>query len=98
MDFALLHPLMLYVKKSKLPKAGKGLFTDSAIKRGEIVCEYQGEKLTWKECEARNAQLPGKQKGAYFFFISGQNCRTEHDLCDETTDCFFVNKLTLLTY
>ncbi len=69
-----MHPLMLYVKKSKLPKAGKGLFTDSAIKRGEIVCEYQGEKLTWKECEARNAQLPGKQKGAYFFFINSKNC------------------------
>ena len=72
--FAHLHPLMLYVKKSKIPKAGKGLFTKDPIKRGEIVCEYEGEKLTWKECEARNATMPGKQKGAYYFFINNKNC------------------------
>jgi len=72
--FAHLHPLMLYVKKSKIPKSGKGLFTDAIIKRGEIVCEYEGEKLTWKECEARNATMPGKQKGAYYFFINNKNC------------------------
>jgi uncharacterized protein len=63
---------MLFVKKSKLPKAGKGLFTDTEIKKGEIVCEYEGEKLTWKECLRRNESMPGK--GAYYFHITNQNC------------------------
>lgn len=65
---------MLYVKKSKIPKSGKGLFTDAPIKRGDIVCEYEGEKISWKECEARNAKLPGNKKGAYFFYINNRNC------------------------
>lgn len=63
---------MLYVKKSKLPKAGKGLFTDTEIKRGEIVCEYEGEKVTWKECLRRNENQEGK--GGYYFHITDRNC------------------------
>jgi SET domain-containing protein len=63
---------MLYVKKSTLPKAGKGLFTKTAIKKGEIVCEYEGEKVTWKECLRRNEGQTGK--GAYYFHITDKNC------------------------
>lgn len=63
---------MLYVKKSKLPKAGNGLWTDTQIKRGEIVCEYEGEKLTWKECLKRNEEMDGF--GAYFFYVNSKNC------------------------
>jgi SET domain-containing protein len=63
---------MLFVKKSKLPKAGKGLFTDTLIAKGEIVCEYEGEKVTWKECLRRNDAMEGK--GAYFFHITDRNC------------------------
>jgi SET domain-containing protein len=66
------RPTMLYVKKSQLPKAGKGLFTDVAIKKGEIVCEYEGEKVTWKECLRRNENQTGK--GAYFFHVNDRNC------------------------
>lgn len=65
-------PLMLYVKKSRIPKAGKGLFTDKDIKKDEIVCEYEGEKLTWKECLKRNEVQKGK--GAYYFHINDKNC------------------------
>jgi uncharacterized protein len=65
---------MLFVKKSKLPGSGKGLFTKDPIKRGEIVCEYEGEKLSWKECEARNSNMPKKKKGAYYFYINSRNC------------------------
>jgi len=61
---------MLHVKKSTLPKAGKGLFTDSDIKKGEIVCEYEGEKITWKEAERRN----DLDKGGYVYYISDKNC------------------------
>lgn len=70
---------MLYVKKSKIPKAGKGLFTDTEIKKGEIICEYEGEKLTWKECLKRNEKMDGK--GAYYFHINDKNCiDAEHTL------------------
>lgn len=63
---------MLYVKKSTLPKAGKGLFTKAPIKKGEIVCEYEGEKVTWKECLRRNENQEGK--GGYYFHITDKNC------------------------
>lgn len=47
---------MLYLRKSLLPGAGKGLFTDSFIAKGEIVCEYEGEFLPWKEIDKRSDQ------------------------------------------
>jgi len=63
---------MLYVKKSRLPNAGKGLFTDTDIKKDEIVCDYRGEKLTWKECLKRNEEQDGY--GAYYFYVTAKNC------------------------
>lgn len=63
---------MLYVKKSKIPKSGKGLYTSKDIAKDEIVCEYEGEKLTWKECLARNEAQKGK--GGYYFYINSKNC------------------------
>ena len=65
---------MLYVKKSQLPKAGKGLFVAKDIKKGEIITPYEGEKLTWKQCQQRNANKKGKEKGAYYFYINDKNC------------------------
>jgi SET domain-containing protein len=66
------QPFMLYVKKSQIPKSGKGLYTSEPIKKGEIICEYEGEKLTWKECLARNEAQIGH--GAYYFYINSKNC------------------------
>lgn len=66
------QPIMLKVKKSQIPNSGKGLYTTHAIKKGEIVCEYEGEKLTWKECLSRNESQPGK--GAYYFYVNAKNC------------------------
>jgi hypothetical protein len=34
----------LYLKKSHLPGAGKGLFTRKAIAKGSRICEYTGQK------------------------------------------------------
>ncbi len=39
----------LYVAKSTIPGAGKGLFTQVAIPRGSIITEYLGKIQTWKE-------------------------------------------------
>jgi uncharacterized protein len=61
---------MLKVKKSSLPKAGKGLFTEKEIKKGEVVCQYEGERITWAEAIRRN----DKDKGGYVYYITKKNC------------------------
>ena len=61
---------MVHVKKSTLPNAGKGLFTDKFIKKGDIVCEYEGERITWAEAIRRN----DLDKGGYVYFINEKNC------------------------
>ncbi|MFM8914474.1 MAG: SET domain-containing protein [Flammeovirgaceae bacterium] len=40
---------LLYVKKSQLPQAGKGLFTRASIKKGTRIVEYKGRKRRWKD-------------------------------------------------
>jgi uncharacterized protein len=69
---------MVFVKKSTLPKAGKGLFTDKDIKKGEIVCEYAGERITWDDAIERN----DKGKGGYVYFINKKNCIDAFDFKD----------------
>lgn len=39
----------LFVKKSNLPGAGKGLFTKKKIEKGTRIVEYKGKMQTWKE-------------------------------------------------
>lgn len=39
----------LYISQSKIPGAGKGLFTSEEIKKGERIVEYKGRIRTWKE-------------------------------------------------
>lgn len=58
------------VKKSQLPKAGNGLFALKAFRRGDIVCEYEGEIVTWAECERRSDE--GHE--GYVFFFSKNRC------------------------
>lgn len=60
----------LEVKKSGIPKAGKGLFTKRDIKKGEYIVEYLGEIITEKECNLRAE----KDEYGYIFFISKKNC------------------------
>ena len=60
----------LIVKKSKLPKAGKGLFTKRDIKKGERFVEYLGEIVTEKELDRRaEDDIYG-----YAFYISKNRC------------------------
>ena len=65
-----LKPSMLKVRKSTLPGAGKGLFTLNDIKKGQIVCEYEGERITWKDAIERNDH----DKGGYVYYINKNNC------------------------
>ena len=39
----------LFIKKSQLPKAGKGLFTRVEIKKGDRIVEYKGRHQPWKD-------------------------------------------------
>jgi uncharacterized protein len=59
---------MLKVKVSSLPNSGKGLFTTHDIKKGDLVCEYEGEMITWAEATRRNTL--DVKKGGYFYFIN----------------------------
>jgi SET domain-containing protein len=61
---------MLYLKKSLIPGAGKGLFVKNEIKKGEIVCEYEGEIVPWSVCEKRAEE--GHE--GYAFFITKNRC------------------------
>ena len=59
----------LYVKKSTLPGAGKGLFTKKKIKKGTRIVEYKGEILTWKE-----VQKLADDRNGYVFYINSKQC------------------------
>jgi uncharacterized protein len=59
----------LIVKKSKLPGAGKGLFTKIAIAKGTRIVEYKGKIVTWKEVEKM-----ADDRNGYVFFFNSKNC------------------------
>ena len=44
----------LFLKKSGLPGAGKGLFTKIAIKKGARIVEYKGRLQPWREVKAQD--------------------------------------------
>ncbi|HMP98969.1 MAG TPA: SET domain-containing protein [Cyclobacteriaceae bacterium] len=63
--------LRLVVKKSQLPKAGKGLYTKDFIKKGTRVIEYKGEIIDDKESERRAEE---EDIYGYMFFINKKHC------------------------
>mgnify|MGYP002781020958 CR=1 FL=1 len=54
----------LYVKKSTLPNAGKGLFTKKFIPKGTRIVEYKGKISTWKDVKDEDG------KNAYIFYVN----------------------------
>jgi SET domain-containing protein len=56
----------LYVKKSGLRSAGKGLFTRKAIPKGKCICEYRGRIRTWKQSLTEPGDNP------YYFYINSR--------------------------
>jgi len=53
----------LCVKRSKLPGAGKGLFTQTFIPKGTKIVEYKGRIHTWKE-------LKEADNNGYLFYVN----------------------------
>lgn len=65
-------PVLLFVKESTLPNCGKGLFTKVDIKKGSLIVEYKGEKITWAEGLKRNENHAFQSP--YLFYITAKNC------------------------
>ncbi len=62
---------MLVVKKSRIKGAGKGLFTTSPIRKGDVIVEYKGERTTWDKAMRRyNNDIKAAR---YLFHISDKN-------------------------
>ncbi len=62
---------MLVVKKSRIKGAGKGLFTTSPIRKGDVIVEYKGIKTTWSKAMR---QYDDDIKAArYLFHITDKN-------------------------
>ena len=56
----------LVIKKSTIPRAGKGLFTETPIKRGTKIVEYKGKISTWAEADHDDG------RNAYIYYINRQ--------------------------
>ena len=54
----------LLIKRSGIPKAGKGLFTKTDIPKGMRILEYKGKIMTWKQA------LQSKVFNAYVFYLN----------------------------
>jgi len=48
----------LYLKKSKIPGAGKGLFTKKAIPKGTRITEYKGTLRKWIDVRDEDGHNP----------------------------------------
>jgi uncharacterized protein len=59
-----LYEKHLYVKKSTLPNAGKGLFTKVFIPKGTRIVEYKGRITKWKEVKDDDG------KNGYIFYVN----------------------------
>ncbi|MEP6582933.1 MAG: SET domain-containing protein-lysine N-methyltransferase [Ginsengibacter sp.] len=54
----------LYIKRSGIPKAGKGLFTKKCIPKGTRIVEYTGNITTWRKV------LQSNVFNGYVFYIN----------------------------
>jgi uncharacterized protein len=57
--------MALIVKKSRLPGAGKGLYTTKAIRKDSKVIEYRGEIIGYEEYRRRAR----KENDYYLFYL-----------------------------
>ncbi|HWY36969.1 MAG TPA: SET domain-containing protein-lysine N-methyltransferase [Bacteroidia bacterium] len=62
--------MALIVKKSQIPRAGKGLFTTKPYKKDDKIIEYRGEIIGWKEYNDRVK----RQEDGYLFYFNRKRC------------------------
>lgn len=58
----------IYIRKSTLSGAGKGLFTKVFIPKGTRIVEYKGSILTWKEV----GKMEDERNG-YVFYVNSKH-------------------------
>ena len=56
----------LYLKKSQLPRAGKGLFTKVDIPKGTVIVEYKGRVTTWDAIKHEDG------KNGYLYYVNSK--------------------------
>jgi hypothetical protein len=56
----------LYLKKSLLPGAGKGLFTKVEIPKGTVIVEYKGKVTTWDAIKHEDG------KNGYLYYVNSK--------------------------
>jgi len=52
---------------------GKGVYAIRPIKKGEVVIEYKGEMVTWKQAERRHPHNPDDPDHTFFFHIDDKH-------------------------
>ena len=57
----------LFLKKSGLPGAGKGLFTKMEIPKGTVIVEYKGRIHTWDEIKHEDGI------NGYLYYVNSKN-------------------------
>ena len=62
--------MALIIKKSKLPNAGKVLFTTKIIRKDAKIIEYRGEIIGYKEYRKRAR----KEQDHYLFYLRRELC------------------------
>lgn len=62
--------MALVVKRSRLPGAGKGLFTTRFIKKDSKIIQYRGEIIGWKDYNERVK----RQEDGYLFYFNRNYC------------------------
>lgn len=67
---------------------GKGCFANRDIRQGERVAEYTGERIGWKEADARYDDDHGKRHHTFLFSV---NSRTVIDAAVDGNDSRFIN-------
>jgi SET domain-containing protein len=62
--------MALIIKKSRLPGAGKGLYTTKAIRKESKIIEYRGEIIGYKEYRRRAR----REEDQYLFYLRRNRC------------------------
>ena len=62
--------MALIIKRSQLPRSGKGLFTKKSIKKGKRIIQYRGEIINWKEYMERVE----RDEDGYLVYINKKCC------------------------
>lgn len=82
----------LFVKTSKLPNSGKGLFTKKFIPKGTRIVEYKGKISAWKDVKDEDG------RNGYIFYVTRNHVidalRTKSALARYANDARGLSKIT----